>query len=70
MVCRLAGMPVPQRSAAVDKRAASGDDADKKAEAVNGHTLSSKNLRFDFSVTQTDCSREVWASVDQEASCR
>jgi hypothetical protein len=53
VACRLAGMPVPQRPAASNKRAADGDNADKKAEAVNGNTLSSKNLRFDLSGTQT-----------------
>jgi hypothetical protein len=53
MACGLAGMPVPQRPAVPNKCAPDGGDADKTAKAVNGSTLSSKNLRFDLSGTQT-----------------
>ena len=48
MACRLAGKPVPQRPAVPQARTVPRNTADQKPEALNGNTLTEKNLLFDL----------------------
>jgi hypothetical protein len=64
MALTLTGLPVPERLAVSNKRAADGNSAGMKAEAVNSDAISNKKLQFDLG------GFEVYHLHIEEAHCR
>jgi hypothetical protein len=54
MACKLAGVPVPRRAPAPDRRAADQDrEAERKSEAIDGSARSAKKPAINLDSTQT-----------------